>query len=72
VIGESALETGAEDGRQACSRRIVIYERVGIFLSAVAILLGLGMIGATLARIGPSFSVGVVPKRAHASKGISR
>jgi hypothetical protein len=46
--------------RRFVGRRIVIYERVGIFLSTVAILLGLGMIGTTLARIGPSFSVGVV------------
>ena len=44
----------------ARDRRVGIYKRVGLVLSAVTVLLGLAMIGSTLARVGPSFSVGVV------------
>lgn len=46
-------------GSPAHDRRIGIYKRVGVVLSAVILLLGLAMIGTTLARTGPSFSVGV-------------
>lgn len=47
-------------GRPAYGRRADIYKRVGIVLSAVILLLGFAMIGTTLARTGPSFSVGVI------------
>lgn len=36
-----------------------VYKRVRLVLSAVTILLGLGMIGATFTSIGPSVRIGV-------------
>ena len=47
-------------GSLAHDRRADIYKRVGVVLSVGILLLGLAMIGTTLARTGPSFSVGVV------------
>jgi hypothetical protein len=35
------------------------YKQAGVVLSVVAILVGLGMIGATFTSIGPSFRVGI-------------
>ena len=47
-------------GSLAHDRRADIYKRVGVVLSVGILLLGLAMIWTTLARTGPSFSVGVV------------